>query len=101
MNHIGTLIFTKLKQNDLIGTIDYRYVFALPHQSMNELISPDSFRFSSILHLQHSYRSRDLRFCMVREKARPYRSLVSEVYIYRNHEDVIGVVSVPPNVVLS
>jgi hypothetical protein len=100
-NHIGTLIFTKLKQNDLIGTIGYRYVFAVPHQFMNELIRPDSFGFSSTLHVQHSCRSRALRFYMMREKAHPHRSLVSEVCIYRNHEDVIGVVTVPPNVVLS
>jgi hypothetical protein len=32
------------------------------------------------------------------EKARPDRSALSEVYIYRNNQNVIGIVAIRPNI---
>jgi hypothetical protein len=45
MNNTGKPRLTKLEQNGLIGAIGDHHVFPKPHQLMNELISPDSFRF--------------------------------------------------------
>jgi hypothetical protein len=45
-NNIGMLIPTEVEENSLLGVISYYHVLAIPYKPTNELVSPDSFRFS-------------------------------------------------------
>jgi hypothetical protein len=85
----------------LIGAIGDHHVFPKPHQLMNELISPDSFRFwvtwkvqcsRSIITDQVSW-----DFSTMREKICLDYSSLSEVYIYRNIQNMITIVAVQTN----
>jgi hypothetical protein len=42
---IDKLRLTNIGKDGLIGTSRYYLVLAIPQQSMNELVSPDDFRF--------------------------------------------------------
>jgi hypothetical protein len=44
-NNINRLILTKAEQTGLIGSIMYHLTLAMPHQPMDEFVSPASFRF--------------------------------------------------------